>query len=94
MKYYLYYSPDFKTEYFVEKINKTTLSKIYEKLKEYIEPWFGCELLSFDDFSKSNKIIISYPIFNYNKVVVITSYSIHYTKLYESSFKISTVFLL
>jgi len=70
MKYYLYYSPDFKTEYFVEKINKTTLSKIYEKLKEYIEPWFGCELLSFDDFSKSNKIIISYPIFNYNKVVM------------------------
>jgi hypothetical protein len=70
MEYYLYYSPDFEEEYFVEKIKKSTLFEIYEKMKNYLSAWYGEDILSFDKFASSDKITISYPNFNYNRVIV------------------------
>lgn len=69
-EYYLYFSPDFKTEYFVEKISTSKLVKIYEEMKNYLQAWVGGKLPSLESILVSNKIIISYPIFDYNRATI------------------------
>lgn len=83
-EYNIYFKKDSK-EYYLGTLNKKQFISNYNKLKECIEPFWDSDRLLVNKLLSYNKIVISYPIFDYN-IMTFNEYPFDYIDFLDDFF--------